>query len=73
MRVIVPAVADEVALTMKVALVAPEAAFTEEGSVKDVLLLLSWMTRPPAGAAPVRPTSHVSVPEGLMEDWAQVR
>jgi hypothetical protein len=66
--VTVPEVADGVALTMKVALVAFAATLTEDGSVKAALLLVSWMTSPPVGAAPLSPTLHVSVPEGLIED-----
>lgn len=71
--VTLPAVAEDPMLTTKVALVAFAATFTEDGSVRAVLLLVSFITTPPAGAALVSPTAHESVLAGPTDDWVQDR
>lgn len=66
-NVTVAAVADGAMVRLNVALVAPAATLTEDGSETAVLLALRETPSPPVGAALVRPTVHESVPAGSTE------
>jgi hypothetical protein len=49
-------------VAVKLAVVAPAATVTEEGTVTDAELLARVTDKPPVGAAAVRATVHVSLP-----------
>ena len=52
-------------MTLKLAVVAPDASLTDAGTVSTVLLLSSVTVDPPAGALSASVTLHVPVEPGL--------
>lgn len=64
-----PLTADTVA--EKLALVAPAATVTDDGTLTSELLLARFTRKPPLGAAVFNVTVHVSVPEPMIEPLLQ--
>ena len=70
--VAVAAVPTAVTVDAKLALVAPEATVTEGGTVTAELLLARPTANPPVAAAPFSVNVQLSVPEPVIEPFAQV-
>lgn len=60
-------------LAVKLALVAPAATVTDEGTVTAGLLLVRFTASPPVPAAAVRLTAHASEPAPVSEPLLQVK
>ncbi|MGA3035043.1 MAG: hypothetical protein ABSD70_17285 [Terracidiphilus sp.] len=70
-RVTVVAVLTAVAVAVKLALVAPDATVTDEGTVTAKLLLARLTAKPPLAAAALTVTEQLSVPAPVIEPLVQ--
>ena len=71
--VAVCAVETAVIVAVKLALVAPEATVTDDGTVTDALLLVRLTAWPPLGAAAVSVAVQLSVPAPVIDPLVQLR
>jgi hypothetical protein len=72
-RVTVCADATDATLAVKLALVAPDATVSDDGTETAALLLERFTASPAAGAGPVRLTLHASEPDPVNEALLHVR